>query len=465
MKKRNLFACLLLAGTLGASAYIGISAKAASTTTVGTTTGKVAVKSQESIDSWMPDKVLQKYILDYLKTNGTLPSDATVNDITKESMTHVEHVTLQSEWTNVRSYEGLQYATNLESFMQNATTPGEKITDLGSFEPFAALKHVNSVKMDDFAVTPGAYAKLKPLVDIRADKPDNPVFVFENSQSQGTYHLTLNDKNYRKFSIPASEINDLAQAVHKIAYPANPSSYVYENNSASLNLTLNKTENVSYSGEYDGAGKYVFTLMPDQNVTYKKLSGLKFDSSEINSNLEITGSRFSNDSIYHEFLIYNSHYVNDVSFAPETTGVSDLKDLYTQVKSSIWNANALFATSPANSLKYKTEFSNRSMFGALDNAYNTKNRDLLIDMMHTSLSKLQKSISTLQVNQEGAKKQGLDVSQLESDRDADAVPYDYSQDNDIEGIQQELAEFNSMRSKYTKLVQQGVFDKSSYWNN
>ncbi|MCD2255788.1 BspA family leucine-rich repeat surface protein [Lactobacillus sp. CC-MHH1034] len=150
---------------------------------------------------------------------------------------------------------------------------------------------------------------------------------------------------------------------------------------------------------------------------------------------------------------------------PEDQGVADLKDLYTNVKSAIWNANALFTSSPANSFKYKNDFGGRSIFGALDNAYNTKNRTDLINMMHQSIAKVHQSIGSLQVNETTANSLGLNVDQLKTDLAKDAVPYDYSNQDDITGINNQLTAYNQVRSKYAKLISQGVFEKSAYWSN
>lgn len=44
----------------------------------------------------------------------------------------------------------------------------------------------------------------------------------------------------------------------------------------------------------------------------------------------------------------------------------------------------------------------------------------------------------------------------------DSIPYDYSQDDNVAGINKQLDSFVSVRVKCNKLVQQGIFDKSNY---
>ncbi|WP_166667246.1 BspA family leucine-rich repeat surface protein [Companilactobacillus nuruki] len=176
------------------------------------------------------------------------------------------------------------------------------------------------------------------------------------------------------------------------------------------------------------------------------------------------GNNINNGSLYtSEDLMtnYTPEKAGTYTWAKKST--SDIKDLYNKVKLSISYSGSMFNSQPGDSMKYKDEFNGRSMFGTLDYAYNSNNYDESIKVMHDSIKKTHESIGSLQVNEAKAQELGLNVDQLKADLVKDSVPYDYSQDNDIDGINKQLDSFASVRAKYNKLVQEGVFDKSDYW--
>ena len=178
------------------------------------------------------------------------------------------------------------------------------------------------------------------------------------------------------------------------------------------------------------------------------------------------GNNISNGNIYTSddlLTNYTPDRAGTYTWAKKSNDVSDLKDLYNKVKLSISYSGPMFNSQPGNSMKYKDEFTNRSMFGAMDYAFNSKDYDGLVKLMHDSIKKTHESIGSLQVNEAKAQELGLNVDQLKVDLARDSVPYDYSQDNDIDGINKQLDSFASVRAKYNKLVQEGVFDKSDYW--
>ncbi|KRK50495.1 hypothetical protein FC97_GL001418 [Companilactobacillus kimchii DSM 13961 = JCM 10707] len=181
---------------------------------------------------------------------------------------------------------------------------------------------------------------------------------------------------------------------------------------------------------------------------------------------DINGDNINNGSTYTSddlLTNYTPDRAGTYVWAKKSKDVSDIKDLYNDVKLAISYSAGMFNSEPGNSLKYKDEFNGRSIYGALDYAYNSNNYNELIKVMHDSLAKAHESIGSLQVNNAKAQELGLNVDQLKEDLSKDSVPYEYSNDNDIDGINKQLDSFVSVRAKYNKLVQQGVFDKSNYW--
>lgn len=181
---------------------------------------------------------------------------------------------------------------------------------------------------------------------------------------------------------------------------------------------------------------------------------------------DIDGNNISNGNIYTSDDLLTNYTPNRAGtyvWAKKSNNVSDIKDLYNNVKLAISYSAGMFNSEPGNSLKYKDEFNGRSIYGALDYAYNSNNYNELIKVMHDSLVKAHESIGSLQVNDAKAQELGLNADQLKEDLVKDSVPYDYSKDNDIDGINKQLDSFASVRAKYNNLVQQGVFDKSDYW--
>ena len=184
------------------------------------------------------------------------------------------------------------------------------------------------------------------------------------------------------------------------------------------------------------------------------------NSKDANGNNINNGNIYTSDDL---LTNYTSDRAGTYVWAKKNNNVSDIKDLYNNAKLAISYSAGMFNSEPGNSLKYKDEFNGRSIYGALDYAYNSNNYNELIKVMHDSLTKVHESIGSLQVNDAKAQELGLNTDQLKEDLVKDSVPYDYSQDNDVDGINKQLESFASVRAKYNKLVKQGVFDKSDYW--
>lgn len=201
------------------------------------------------------------------------------------------------------------------------------------------------------------------------------------------------------------------------------------------------------------------TYIPNVPTT-DKYRGVWKNIKDINGNNINNGNTYASENL---LTNYTSDRVGTYVWAKKSNNVSDIKDLYNNVKLAISYSAGMFNSEPGNSLKYKDEFNGRSIYGALDYAYNSNNYNELIKVMHDSLAKAHESIGSLQVNNAKAQELGLNVDQLKEDLSKDSVPYEYSNDNDIDGINKQLDSFVSVRAKYNKLVQQGVFDKSNYW--
>lgn len=147
---------------------------------------------------------------------------------------------------------------------------------------------------------------------------------------------------------------------------------------------------------------------------------------------DANGNNISNGNTYTSADLltnYTPDRAGTYTWAKKSNNVSDIKDLYNNVKLAISYSGGMFNSQPGDSLKYKDEFDGRSINGALDYAYNSNNYNELIKVMHDSLTKAHEAIGSLQVNETKAQGLGLNVDQLKADLAKDSVPYDYSKDN------------------------------------
>ncbi|WP_166667245.1 BspA family leucine-rich repeat surface protein [Companilactobacillus nuruki] len=283
------------------------------------------------------------------------------------------------------------------------------------------------------------------------------------------FNSTMNLTDLNLSSFDTSKVTDMSYMF--ASYPSSPDPK-FTNKLEKLNLSNFDMSNVTNSSAMFSKDSNLNTLILGKKNKFVENTNLpsvpttdgyqgKWQNTKGPAGNNINnGNTYTSDDLLTD---YTSDRAGTYTWSKKSNDVSDLKDLYNKVKLSISYSGSMFNSQPGDSMKYKDEFNGRSMFGALDYAYNSNNYDELIKVMHDSIKKTHESICSLQVNEAKAKELGLNIDQLKADLVKDSVPYDYSQDNDIDGINKQLDSFASVRAKYNKLVQEGVFDKSDYW--
>lgn len=151
------------------------------TTKNSTTTTTQASSSDESIDSWMPDKNLQEIVAAVLKVTS-------VDKITKEDMADITD--LSGVNRNIKSLEGLEYATSLTSL----NLSGNQISDIS---PLAKLSSLTDLNLGDNQISDiSPIAKLNSLTDLNlSDNQISDISPIANLKS-----LTYLNLNFNKIS-------------------------------------------------------------------------------------------------------------------------------------------------------------------------------------------------------------------------------------------------------------------------
>ncbi|QMU09005.1 MucBP domain-containing protein [Levilactobacillus suantsaii] len=202
------------------SSLTGVTADAAIKTAT-MMTSQVTARTQptsepESVDSWMPNKRLQKAVLAGLQKVGKAPEDG-VSGLTKESLEKLNDVvdrqTAYIDGTSEYSLEGLQYATNLKTINIGMGFQGPTEHWFGDVVDVSPLKNLQFLWRIDLKnnrikdVTPLKELKNVTSLDLR----DNQIEDF-SKLSQGQY-ATLEMTNQLIFR-PRTTINQKARTAH-----------------------------------------------------------------------------------------------------------------------------------------------------------------------------------------------------------------------------------------------------------
>ncbi|USI69393.1 MucBP domain-containing protein (plasmid) [Lactococcus petauri] len=92
---------------------------------------KSAAQTDETLDSWMPDKALQRAVFESIKYTIHISS---ASQITKENITKLEELYIDKD-APVSSLEGLQYATGLYSFIAEGQQSEDVFNSLPNYVP------------------------------------------------------------------------------------------------------------------------------------------------------------------------------------------------------------------------------------------------------------------------------------------------------------------------------------------
>ncbi|WP_125767160.1 MucBP domain-containing protein [Lapidilactobacillus wuchangensis] len=142
--------------------------QAAPTSTPVKATPAVATTAAESIDQWMPNKILQQVVLRSLNSSSlsTGPHNFTsVDQITQADMLYLTRIS-EGDITHIDgqtsfSLEGLQYATNLTEIMLQSSVSTAYYGDITDVSPLAGL-----TKLTDLELTGNRITDVTPLAGL-----------------------------------------------------------------------------------------------------------------------------------------------------------------------------------------------------------------------------------------------------------------------------------------------------------
>ncbi|MCP0887837.1 MucBP domain-containing protein [Ligilactobacillus sp. WILCCON 0076] len=281
------------------------------TTNNSTTTTTQASSSDESIDSWMPDKNLQEVVAAVLKVTS-------VDKITKEDMADITD--LSGVNRNIKSLEGLEYATSLTSLNISGNQISDisplaklsSLTDLNlsdnqisDISPIANLKsltylNLNFNKISDFSTIDGDYffsdnIGTASVQDVTASATtatanyimDIPIkintsgqsitnYITPHSTDDDTRYVSLDDKIGDYFNKDGKlEFDNLSEGTHTIVI-------AWEGQEpASLKSSLSSSDSQRISGTYTLTLDYEKQTGGDITVNYIDASGNKIHDPQI----------------------------------------------------------------------------------------------------------------------------------------------------------------------------------------
>lgn len=132
---------------------------------------RMAAVADESIDTWMPNKLLQQEVLRQLRAQNKDRTWNSAADITKDDMLLLKTYYGTDTYIDGKtdySLDGLQYATNLTSVTLNkalnSNIPVHYYGDVADITPLAGLTNLTSVDIQDNRVTD--ISPLKNLVNL-----------------------------------------------------------------------------------------------------------------------------------------------------------------------------------------------------------------------------------------------------------------------------------------------------------
>ncbi|MFL1696262.1 MucBP domain-containing protein [Weissella kandleri] len=270
--------------------------------------------SEEPIDSWMPDKELQKEVWDNLQNKGVLSQDSTVNDITKENISNLTYLNPYN--VKFTSLKGLEYATNLEVFdfhfidQTNSPLDYSPLLELKKLHrflvsgvplsrvPVSELKYLTDLCINGTSISDQELKSLvgmKRLTSLIFDDDgisDNSLKIFENATHLSSLELEennisdvtpLKNLNNTDLYLDDNHIYDISSFANRV--PLEKAMVVQEQDVKLNDITMNKQEIItspmkisSANNERDLFGAYVLVLDSDDNNLNNSYDLAKYDS-------------------------------------------------------------------------------------------------------------------------------------------------------------------------------------------
>ena len=242
---------------------------------------RMAAVADESIDTWMPNKLLQQEVLRQLRAQNKDRTWNSAADITKDDMLLLKTYYGTDTYIDGKtdySLDGLQYATNLTSVTLNkglnSSIPVHYYGDVADITPLAGLTNLTAIDIQDNRVTD--ISPLKNLVNLEKLYVDfNHISDFSSLKdltnltklSYGNQVVVnLNpifiDKNNPNYTLPSPFRNQDGSTVilSSSAGIAEPVTY----NSTNLHFSYKYYFNGAANTTQDGKGGLTFTGLQSQ---------------------------------------------------------------------------------------------------------------------------------------------------------------------------------------------------------
>lgn len=216
--------------------------------------------SDESIDSWMPDKNLQKAVLDNLISQGILPETATLSDVTRDIFTSA-NITLAFPTYSSFQSSGIQNLAGFEtdntmslhtfllgSYEEDIYSPQEVADSLNQLLiPVSQYLEVKAVLGNDVVTSVNDIKDMRVAYDSFWKHYQAGANVFlEDRQKLGnivTTMVNLNQDNYKEFDVSLDIFKGVLDIENPDDYPTeDPEEVTIEINGQEVSYEINITK-------------------------------------------------------------------------------------------------------------------------------------------------------------------------------------------------------------------------------
>ncbi|GEO73943.1 GY family cell surface protein [Levilactobacillus namurensis DSM 19117] len=286
-------------------------------------TKKSVKPAEETIDQWMPNKTLQKWVLEALNdgpTYSTKPSDVeitSVDQITKDDMKYLINFMAQNfgstyiDGKTSFSIEGLQYATNLTNLdlLNNWNKDPHYAGDVTDISPISQLTKLTSLQLGSNRLSDiSPISNLKSLTDLSVGESRiadfssinaaqftkgfniSPQFV-ENGLAYvpqtGKYILINPVKPPKGMTMTATDINGILRPVITQMYPGSTVAAYYQGGTGTMSADGRTINYQVLKNQIPGGQDYnpfpaAYQHVEKQAYTYYLTTGISFIDSKGN---------------------------------------------------------------------------------------------------------------------------------------------------------------------------------------